>query len=55
MCKYINAKVDDPSAVVSFVKNLQFTGVILYRGSVNWIHIGLLKQFWYGRLSRHDF
>ena len=47
VCKYINAKVDDPSAVVtllsSYVKNLQFTGVILYRVSVNWIHIGLLK------------
>ena len=45
---YINAKADDLSAVVtllclSFVKNLEFTGLIPYRVLVNWIHIGLLK------------
>ena len=58
VCKYINAKVDDPSAVVTLLSFLcgkfRVSGVILYRVSVNWIHIGLLKAVfvWKGYLTQ---
>ena len=56
VCKYINAKVDDPSAVVTLLSFLCEKFTVYWGNTISsFSKLDTYMYFLYGRLSRHDF